>query len=285
MLYLLYRAGRFIALSLPVKIAYWIADILSNLYYLLAKNDRKIATGNIRVVLEYTDSALNPGQTSRKVFKNFARYLVEFFRTPKVDLKYIKKYIKIEGKENLDAALRLGRGVLLVSAHLGNWELGAMTLSMLGYKVNTVAWTHRDRFVNDFFLQQRQSKGAMVIPLGTTIRRVFTVLKNNEAVALLGDIDYNNPKRGIRVKFFGKDTPMPKGPAVFSLKTGAPIVPGFMLREKGYRFRLVLEDPILYRVTGNRESDLVNITQRLAEIIESYIARYPGQWFMLTPRW
>ena len=108
---------------------------------------------------------------------------------------------------------------------------------MLGYRVNIIAWTHKNKLINDFFLEQRQSRGVAVIPLGASIRKVFSALKNNEIVALLGDIDYINPYTGITVKLFGQDTIMPKGPAVFSLKTGAPIVPTFILREKGNSFR------------------------------------------------
>lgn len=284
MLYLLYRIGGLISSILPYKISYCIADILGSFYYLLAKRDRKIATDNIKVVLNQTDKTYQVCQTSRMVFVNFARYLVDFFRTAKIDLKYIEKYVRIEGKENLDNALNLDRGVLLVSGHLGNWELGAIVLSMLNYKINIVAWTHKNRLINDFFLQQRQGKGLTIIPL-TGVRKVFSALKNNENVAFLGDIDYTHPDKGITVKFLGRDTVMPKGPAAISLKMDCPIVPVFMLREKGNKFRLVLEEPILYRASENREYDLAALTEKIAKRIETYIVRYPAQWFMLTPRW
>jgi len=283
--FLLYRIGVFISLVLPVKIAYRIADIFGRFYYLLARRDRKIVTNNLKVILNRTGNTPEVQYASRMVFTNFARYLVEFFRTPKIDLKYIEEYVEIRGRENLDKALSLGRGVLLVSAHLGNWELGAIVLSILGYPVNVVAWTHRNRLINDFFLQQRQSKGVKIIPLGTAIRKVFSALKNNEAVGFLGDIDYADPQTGITVKLFGRDTIMPKGPAAFSLKAGSPIIPLFMLREKGNKFRFIFEEPIMYNATGNREEDLTSLTQILTKTIESYIARNPGQWFMLTPRW
>ncbi len=285
MLYFLYRIGIFISLVLPLKITYGIADIFGSLYYLLARRDRKIVANNIKVVLNQTDDKRKIRHTSRMVFRSFARYLVEFFRTPKIDLRYVEKYIEIQGKEKLDKALSLGRGVLLVSAHLGNWELGAMVLSMLGYPVNVVAWTHRNRLINDFFIQQRQSKGVKIIPLGAAVRKAFSVLKNNETVAFLGDIDYANPKMGVTVKFFGRDTIMPKGPAAFSLKAGSPIVPLFLLREKGNRFKFIFEEPIIYKATENREDDLTGLTQTLTKTIESYVARNAGQWFMLTPRW
>lgn len=285
MFFLLYKIGRILTLTLPLKVNYNIADISGSLYYLLAKRDRKVVSDNLKVILKHTENVHKLAQTSRLVFVNFARYLVEFFRTPKIDLKYIQENVKVEGKDNLNQALKLGKGVLLVSAHLGNWELGAMILSMLGYRINIIAWTHKNKLTNDFFLRLRQSKGVHVIPLGTALRGVFSALRNNENVALLGDIDYTQPEVGVTVKLFGRDTIMPRGPAAFSLKTGAAIVPTFVLREKNNTFRLVLEKPITYKPSGNWESDLTSLTQELTRILESYIVLDPGQWFMLRPRW
>lgn len=262
------------------------ADVLGSLYYLLAKKDREIVRNNMAVVLNQPNNTKALAKVSRMVFVNFARYLVEFFRAAKIDQRFLKECIKVEGEEHLKSALSLGKGVLLVGAHLGNWELAGMVLSMLGYNISVVAWVHKNRLINNFFLQQRQSKGVKVIPLGSGIRKVFSALKNNELVGLLGDIDYTNPEVGIKVKLFGKDTIIPKGPAAFSLKTGCPIIPTFMLREKDNTFKLWLEKPIIHKYSGNlQEQTLIKITEEVAKSIESYVARYPEQWFMLTPRW
>jgi len=293
-MYLLYRIGTFLALTLPLNVSYRLADILGSLYYLLARRDKKVVINNIKVVLNQTGNSHQLRYSSRMVFVNFARYLLEFLRVSKIDLRYIEKYVTIVGKENLDKVLKLGRGALLVSAHLGNWELGGIALAMLGYKVNVIAWTHKNRRVNDFFLEQRQSKGLKVIPLGVGIRKAFSALQNNEMIGFLGDVDYAAPGHGLRVQFFGRDTIMPKGPAAFSVKTGAPIVPLFMVREEGNKFRFICGSPIIYQAAaepnmstlGTRDTErLRNLTQDLARVIESYIARYPAQWFMLTPRW
>ena len=277
--------GRFLALALPLNIAYRIADIGGGLYYLLARKDRKIVANNLRVVLNQVG---DPGQIrylTRMVFVNFGRYLVEFFRTPKIDLKYIKKHIRIEGRQNLDQALNLGKGVLLVSAHLGNWELGGMVLSILNYPLSIIVWSHKNKLVNNFFLQQRQSKGLEVIPLGSGLKRVFLALKKNQIVALLGDVDYADHNAGVRVSLFGRDTVMPKGPAAFALKTSCAIVPVFMLREQSNYFRFIIKEPITYSPSGRWEQDLNNLTQEIAKTIESSIALSPAQWFMLKPRW
>jgi KDO2-lipid IV(A) lauroyltransferase len=286
MLYLLFKIGSLIALILPVGAGYWLADVLGSLYYLLAKKDRKIVKNNMAVVLKQPQHSKALAKISRMVFVSFARYLVEFFRSGKIDQRFLKERIEVEGEEHLKSALNLGRGVLLVGAHLGNWELAGMVLSMLGYNINVVAWVHKNRLINNFFLEHRESKGVKVIPLGSGIRKVFSALKNNELVGLLGDIDYTNPEAGIKVKLFGQDTLIPKGPALFSLKTGCPIVPAFMLREKDNTFKFRLEKPIIHNYSGNqREQALTEITEEVGKCIESYVVRYPEQWFMLTPRW
>ncbi|MBN3038800.1 MAG: lysophospholipid acyltransferase family protein [Candidatus Omnitrophica bacterium] len=284
MLYLLYKAGIFLALTLPIKASYKLADFIASMYYLLCHRDREVVKNNLKVVLNHDQGRVKTYHTSRMVFVNFARYLVEFFRASKIDTQFIHDNVEIEGRENLDRALKQGKGVILVSAHLGNWELGGMVLSMLGYKINGVAWTHKNKKINDFFLNQRRSKGLKIIPLGKTPRKVLTALRNNEIVGFIGDIDFLNPQKGITVKLFGRDTIMPKGPAIFSQKTGAPIVTVFLVRTGLNRFKLSLE-PIAHRVSGNQKADLQNLTAKVSKRIESCILHYPEQWFMLTPRW
>lgn len=285
MLYLLYKLAEFLALSLPVNIVYGLADFSGSIYYLLARRDRKIVNANIRVVLNHSANPKSVSCVSRRIFISFARYLVEFFRTPKIDRDYIQKHITFEGLEYLDQALKCGRGVLLLSAHLGSWELGAVALAMQGYKINILAYTHKNRLINEFFMQKRQSRGVKVIPLGAGLRKVFSALKRNELVAVLGDVDYVHPQIGIEVELFGQKTIMPKGPALFSLVAGSPIVPLAILREEKNKFRFNFKKAIIYNPGGNREEDLRHLTQKTAKVIEKYIAQYPEQWFMLTPRW
>jgi KDO2-lipid IV(A) lauroyltransferase len=278
--------GEWLSLKFPLEVNYRVADILGNICYFFSRKTRRITSGNLKVVLNQSGDISNLQRVNRQLFANFSRYLVEFFRTARIDLEFIEKKVRLEGRENLDAALNSGKGALLVGAHIGNWELGAVVLALLGYKINIIAWIHKNRRINDFFLCRREGKGVKVIPsTGIGVRGVFSALRNNEAVALLGDIDYPDPDMGITVKLFGRDTKIPKGPALFSLKTEAPIVPTFVIREKGNRFRFIFEKPIIPAACGKSPEELTRLTGKIAEVIESYIARYPSQWFMFRPRW
>ncbi|MDI6606460.1 MAG: lysophospholipid acyltransferase family protein [Candidatus Omnitrophota bacterium] len=280
--YLLYRIGQFIALKTPLKLAYAIAIFISGLHYLFADKDRRMVRANLKAIFPEKSEREIRGIRLR-MSRNFAKYLVDFFRFEKIDKEYIKKNIRIENLHYFDEALSKGKGAIVLTAHLGNWELGGVVISLLGYSFWVVALEHKEKKVNDFFNYQRESKGLKVIPLSRAVRASLNTLKENKIVALVGDRDFS--QKGIVVDFFAKPTSLPEGPAAFSLKTGAPIVPGFMLRNKDDTFTLVIEKPIEFTPSGDKNKDLEALISRYAKVIEDYIRRYPDQWYMFRTFW
>ncbi len=174
--------------------------------------------------------------------------------------------------------------MIIVSAHLGNWELGGALIGLLGYPVWVVALVHKYKRVNDFFNSQRKSKGVGVIPLGKAVRQCLNILKENKILGLVGDRDFSK-NGGIALDFFGRQALFPEGPAVFSLKTGAVIVPGCMLRNKDDTFTFKTEKPVEFSPTGDKEKDLVELIKRYKVIFEDYIRRYPDQWYIFRRFW
>ncbi len=237
---------------------------------------------NLRCVLPHSGER-KLKEYRREILANFSLYLVDFFRFKKIDLKYIEKYVEVAGENHLDDALAKGKGVILLTAHLGNWELGGAVIGVLGYPMNVLALDHKNRLVNNFFINQRRIKGERIISTGFAIRRSVAALANNEFIAILGDKDFTNT--GVVVKFFGRDSLMPKGPAALSLKTGAVIIPGFMIRIKGERSRLLFEHPIQYSPTGDFEKDTLRLTELCTGRIEDVIRRYPTQWYCFRRFW
>jgi KDO2-lipid IV(A) lauroyltransferase len=215
--------------------------------------------------------------------RNFAKYLVDFFRFAKIDKAYIEKNVKVENLHYFDEALAKGRGAIALTAHLGNWELGGVMIALLKYPVWAVALEHKNKRVNDFFNFQRESKGLKVIPFGKAVKLCLEALKNKGVLALVGDRDFS--EKGIVVDFFGKPTFFPAGAAVFSLKTGAPIVPGFMLRNGDDTLTLRLEEPIKFSPSGNTNKDIKDLILKYKIIIENYIRRFPEQWYMFKRFW
>jgi len=280
--YLLYKIGQFIALHLPLKIAYKVAVFCSDLHYIFADKDRRAVKENLKVIFpEKSDREIR--RIRIRMSRNFAKYLVDFFRFEKLDKEYIKKNIRIENIHYFDEALSGGKGVIVLTAHLGNWELGGVVVALLGYPFWAVALPHKDKRVDNFFNFQRERKGMKVIPLGRAVRMSLNLLKENKVLGLAGDRDFM--EGGIILDFFNKPAFFPKGPAAFSLKTGASIVPGFMLRNKDDSFTLSIEKPLEFTPTGNKDRDLRELILTYKVIFEDYIRRFPDQWYMFRKFW
>ncbi len=280
--YLLYRLGQFIALSLPLKLAYWIAVVVSDLHYFFAFADRRAVKANLKTIFpQVPDSQIC--KMRKEMFRNFAKYLVDFFRFSRIDKAYIKKNIRIENFHYFDQALAMNKGVVVLTAHIGNWELGGVVIALSGYDFWAVALPHKDKDVDNFFNHQRQSKGVHVIPLGKAVRQSLNCLKENKLVALVGDRDFTHG--GMILDFFGKPAFFPEGPAAFALKTGAPIVPGFMVRNPDDTFTIRMEKPIETEPGTDKDAQMKNLINRYKPIIEDYIKRYPQQWYMFRKFW
>jgi len=280
--YILYRIAQAISKSFPLKKAYAIAVFLADLRFHTAFMDRRNVFGNLKVIFpDKTVKEIN--EISVQIFRNFAKYLVDFFRLDELDLDYINKNVKLTNLHYIKDSLLEGKGVILVSAHLGNWELGGVVISTLGYPLVTVALKHKSGKVNEFFFKQREQKGVRVLPLGNAAKGCLKVLKNNELLALVGDRNFMG--KGIVLDFFGKPTVLPLGPAFLSLQTQARIIPGFLLRKPDDTFELVFVKPLEYNLCGDKEKDLKEIANKYKTVIEDYIRRFPEQWFMFRKFW
>lgn len=292
--YILYRIGRLLALAFPLKFSYRAAVILADIHYLLGFKERRAVLENLKTVIAGPSREDEIKRTSKDVFRNFAKYLVDFFRFSRITPVYIKEFIRLEGLSNLANALKYGKGVIMLSAHLGNWELGAFVLGTLGYPINAVVLTHRNIKINDFFKNQRAIGKLRSIEFGASLRGCYKALKNNELLALLGDRDFSSS--GLPADFCGKSAIMPKGPAALSYRTGAAIVPSFITRNSDDTFTFVFEKPILPRpltdrmpedpkAAGDEDSAVRNIMEKYLPIVESYVKRYPGQWYVFRNFW
>lgn len=280
--YFLYRLGLFLALSLPLKYAYGFAKFASTVQYLCSKKDRNCVRNNLRAVFpDESDGKID--FYTKQVFINFGKYLADFFRYSKIDRKFLKEKLKIEGLDYLDNCLKQNKGVIIISAHLGNWELGGAVVGMLGYNIVGVVLPHKDRRVDAFFNSQRESKNLEVCPLGRAAHYCLDSLSQNKIIALISDRDFTN--HGLILDFLNKKSVLPKGPAAFHLKTQAPIVPAFCIRCEDDKFRLIIEPPLNCELTGDREKDIEIITKSYAAIVEKYIKAYPDQWYMFRKYW
>lgn len=257
--------------------AYGVAVFLSTLKFYLSPRDRKAVFANLRKILPDAGQK-QVHSCAKEVFINFGKYLIEFFRVSYLKKEDFGSYVKIEGIEHIEEALKRGKGAIILSAHVGNWELGGIFMSLLGYPMFAVALPHRHKKVNELFNYQRERLGVVVVPsLGVALRRIFDALKKNQLVALVGDRDFANG--GKKMSFLGATKVIPRGPAVLAKRTGASIVPGFMIRQPDDSHILRFLPPIS---TEGTES---SIMEEYARAIEDIVRQYPAQWLMFRKFW
>lgn len=280
--YIIYRIGQVIALAFPLSAGYKIAEFVSDFHSICSRKDRHAVEANLKVVFP-EKSLTEIRKIRRRMSRGFARYLIDFFRFDRIDKEFLEKNTRIEGREHFDQALAKGRGGIILSAHMGNWELGAVITALLGYPLYVVALRHKDKKVDKFFNSQRENKGVKVIPIDKAGRSCIDILKENKFLALVGDRDFN--EKGLLLNFFGKPALFPKGPAVFALKTGASIIPAFVINNRDGSHTFKIEKALEFEPTGNKNEDIVKIMSSYKQIFEYYIRKYPEQWYMFRRFW
>lgn len=258
--------------TLPPAAALAVADWLADAYSCRAATDRAVVRHNLELLGGEPVSPASP--RIRDVFRNFGRYLVEFFTAHRPD----RLPIAIEGHTHLRAAQGEGRGVIALTAHLGNWEAGAVAMRRLGCRIAAVALPHQDRSINELFTRQRERCGVDSIPLGPAAAAAcLDRLREGGLVGLLGDQVFSGSS--LDVRFSQGRLRVPRGPAVLSLRAGAPVLPVFILREGPGRLRMRLE-PAILPVAAVGPDRVATLTQRYADVMARYVAQYPEQWVM-----
>jgi lauroyl/myristoyl acyltransferase len=276
--YLFYQLVTFISTTFPLRFSYWVALRVSDAYWLLDRKACERVKRNLRRVIGPGAPEAKISYEARWTFRHFGKNIAEFCRFSKFDKRFVEKYVYLDGAGHIDEALARGKGAILLTGHFCNWELGGCVLGLMNYPVTVVARTHANRRVNDFFLGQRQAKGLTVVPLGGAVRACYDALARNGIVGLLGDRDFTD--KGVRVKFFGTEVSFPRGAAHLAYRTGAPILPLFVLRRSNDAFILRIHEPIFLDPAKPRDEEVRAATQRYAAILEDYIRWNPSLWWV-----
>lgn len=282
--YWIYKFGQFCVRRLSIRWAYRIACMISDLHYLFSWRDRRAVRKNLKTILG-TGQNIEP--LVREVFRNFGKYLVEFFRMEwEASQEFIQQNVRLVNIERIDEALRRRKGIIILTAHIGNWELGGVVLSTLGYPSLAITLPHKERPVNDLFNAQREVRGVQVVSISQAIRKCLEHLKANKLVAVLADRDFT--ASGERMSFLGRMAFIPKGAAVFAARTGAAILPIFFVRGEDNTFTLIVEEPIYASEVANGEDNeevIRKVMQEYTAVIERKIHEYPTQWMMFREFW
>lgn len=221
----------------------------------------------------------------RAFYLHMGRTLVEFLRLPSLSLREIGNCLRLEGEGRLREAIAAGKGVIILTAHFGNWELlGARLAQIFGPgKFHVIAQPQPDRRLTRMMDAMRAGQGVQVIPRGKAARETLQALRQGEGVGILLDIDMK--QHGIPVDFMGRPASTATSVAAFALRTGAAVVPVFDQRQPdGSHIGRVLPAVNLSR-SDNWEQDLKDNTARFSEIIAEQVRACPEQWIWLPNRW
>jgi len=267
---------------LPRRFGYWLGLRIADFYYWRHSTERRAVMSNLQRI--FAARGITPAATAlsgftRKTFQHFGKYLVDFFRYSHLTEAELKKYVNLENMEALREAASRGKGVLVVTAHLGNWEVGGAVIAALGYRLNAVALPQPSKRLDRLFNEQRASRGIHVLPLGHAAFGIVRCLKRGEIVALLGDRNFNHHTE--RYDFFGAPASLPRGPAWLAAQTGAPLVPSFLLRQEDDTFLLRCHPPIYPESAGSEAA----IRTAWIAALEKEIAAAPWQWFIFDDFW
>ena len=272
-----------LACALPERSAHSLGRGLGNLGYHLARYRRKVALGNIRLALGGRVSVPETDRLARDVFRNLGETAIEVFRFPRTSRDELRARVQCDNVEVFDRARAKGKGVILLSAHFGNWELFGAWAAALGYPIDLVVKPQRNRSADEFYNRLRSAMGVGIIPTQKAGKQIIASLKENRFVAMLADQYAGHD--GVPVEFFGQLTSTHRGPAAIALKLGCPIVYGVLIRLPDGRHHGIVEGPLEFEPTGDLEHDVRELTQTYTRIIENYIRQNPGQWLWTHRRW
>jgi KDO2-lipid IV(A) lauroyltransferase len=275
----------FVAKFIPWQCLYGFATGAASLGYLIARKQRTMALESLTIAFGKEKSSREIEKIARDCFIFLAKAGLEIMflmDRPKL----LKEHVDIVGRQNLEHALSRGSGVILVSAHFGNFPLLLARLSLQGYKVSGIMRPMRDSRAEKLFMEKRNYVGIKTIytqPPRVCVETTLKALRNNELVFI--PLDQNFGAGGVFVDFFGRKAATATGPVVLAQRTEAVILPCFIVRQRDDRHKIIFEPPFSLEEGASRQEALTINIQRLTNIIESYIRRYPAEWGWIHRRW
>jgi len=269
----------------PSCYIYGFASSMSFIWYRIAAKQRNIAIESLTIAFGKEKSREEIKRISEDCFVFIAKAGLELMflmRRPKL----LEARVEMEGRDNLERALSRGRGVILVSAHFGNFPLMMARLALSGYKIAGIMRPMHDMRAEKMFMKMRTDLGIKTIyaqPRITCVNKTIEALRNNELVFI--PIDQNFGSGGVFVDFFGTKAATATGPVVLAQRTKAALLPCFIIRQPDDTHKIVFEPAIELKEGKNSEETVLMNIQRLTNIIEEYIRRYPAEWGWIHRRW
>lgn len=266
----------------PYCVLMAIGRILGNLYYLFVKKQRKRAVDQMMVSLEIPEAEAK--DLIRESFVNLARNMLEILYMPNLNQQNLHEYIDIEHFERVKAAHEEGRGIVVITGHIGTWEWMSAAMALKGIPTTAIAKPQPNLDYTRALDDLRAMVHVEVFSRGTSeLLAAGRALKKGKILGFLMDQDAG--PGGAFMEFLGRTASTPMGAAVFARKFGSPVVPMFILRQKSGKHKIVIGEIMRYEDTGDTDKDLFDFTEKMTKLIDRMIRENPTQWIWFQKRW
>lgn len=264
--------------GMPAWLGYFLADLLTEAHFRFFPARRHAALANLAVTMPRAGRR-DRVRIARRMMRSYNRMMYEFFRLPHLSREQLLSSVEVVGREHLEAALARGRGVILASSHIGNWELAGVMIAQFGYTLHAVAGVQLGRWLTGAVRETKSELSIVTVSPEDGFRKLLRALEHNDPVALVVDGDIY--QHGVDVEFFGRGYSFPAGPGVLAQRTGAQVICGYCERLSPGRFRMVMEkplDPAAFAATAA-------LNQAVASTVERHIREHLDQWCIFRPLW
>ena len=271
-----YHAGARLLRATPADWRQAVAAPGGTAWFWLSAGQRRAALDNYAAALGREAGDPEVARVARRAFQNYGRMLMDFLLLGSLSPAELLARMSDSGRDNLDAAVARGRGVIMAVPHMGSWDMAGSYGGALGYRISAVAETFPGS-LNEAVVETRQRFGVQVITLGrAAVRAITEALRANRIVALLCDLEQGP---GVDVRFFGRRAVVPGGPAAFAIKTGAALVPATQYAVGPGRYHIQLDPALEIGASETKEA----LMQRVIARFEQFIKERPDQWYAFRP--
>lgn len=282
-LYLVIQVGAVLSRLIPRPWRYLIGAAVGDAVYFVWGSKRAVLRQNVATVLGLTPTDREVRSVALKSMRNYCKYLIEFLELPTLSPRHpLIAGMKVDGLEHLQAALGRGKGVIIVTAHFGAIEVPGLRLTDFT-DFHAVYDSFRPPYLDRLIQRKRREKGIDLIP-ASDVRAMLRVLNGGGTLALLFDRPVD-PARGVPVRFFGKETAVPAGPAALARKTGATILTVYTTRRPDLTFEAVVGPEVTWTRSEDRDRDIQVVMQKLIDTLQHAVRQRPDQWYMFRPMW
>ena len=282
--YYLLKIASTLSVFIPSRVGYWLCSLLGGVIFYFWPSVRRAVMDNLRHVL--------PGSTrherrnlARKAIRNAFKNYYDIVRLPHLKVADVERMIaSIDGLEHLESAYSQGRGVIVIGAHLGNFNLVAQLTVARGYRVVVVAEDVKPEKLFKYINHLRASLGLKFIKMGSSqVRTIYRSLRDGSVLLLA--VDRNVTEAGVPVRLFDAVADLPGGPVELAMRLKVPLVPAVTYRLPNSKNVVIIRPPIELERTGDNDRDTETNLRKVAQVLEEFISKAPDQWVVLQKVW